>query len=244
MTDRYDSATYGDRWAAVYDDFVAERLDWPGEVDFLATLARGGRALELGVGSGRVAAPLSERGVEVVGIDASERMLDLLREKTDRVRPLVGEFADVDADGAFDLVYVVFNTFYALLTQDDQVRCFANVAERLAPEGVFVLQAFVPSLSTFEQGFRVQTRHVAMDSVELAASHVDPVAQTVFTQIVTIAEGGVRMLPIKLRYAWPSELDLMARLAGLGLRERYEDFERRPFTAESRNHVSVYARGG
>jgi SAM-dependent methyltransferase len=239
----YDSATYGDRWAAVYDRWVAERFSSEGDVDFLAELARGGRALELGIGTGRVAIPLAERGIEVVGIDASERMLELLRGKTDRITAIAGDMGEVAAPGEFDLVYVVFNTFFGLLTQDDQARCFARVAGRLKPDGAFVIQAFVPDLTRFDAGHRLQTRLVEMDSVEVAASSHDAVGQTITTQILTISEGGIRMLPVRLRYAWPSELDLMARLAGLRLRERYESFERHPFTAASVTHVSVYSRG-
>jgi SAM-dependent methyltransferase len=239
--DVYDSATYGDRWAQVYDEWIVERFSWPGDVDFLAGFAGGGRALELGVGTGRLAIPLAERGIDVVGIDASERMLELLRAKSNRVTTIAGEMRDVAAEGAFDLVYVVFNTFFGLLTQDDQALCFANVARRLGPEGVFVIQAFVPDLRGFDRGHRVQTRGVELDNVEIAASIQDAIAQTITTQILTISESGISMLPVRLRYAWPSELDLMARLAGLRLRERYEDFERRPFTAASTGHVSVYA---
>jgi SAM-dependent methyltransferase len=238
----YDSSTYGDRWAEVYDEWIAEQWSSPGDVEFLAELAHGGRALELGVGTGRVAIPLAEGGAQVVGIDASRLMLELLHAKTDRVATVEGEMADVAADGEFDLVYVVFNTFFALLTQDDQVRCFRNVAQRLKPDGVFVLQAFVPDLSRFERGQRVQARQLDANRVIIDASVHDPVAQTISTQALTFSGGELHMLPIHLRYAWPSELDLMAQLAGLRLRERYESFERRPFTATSQSHVSVYGR--
>jgi SAM-dependent methyltransferase len=239
--DAYGSSTYGDAWAGEYDRWVDTHVSFPGEVDFLAALARGGRTLELGVGSGRVAIPLAERGVEVVGVDASERMLALVREKTDRVETVVGEIADAAADGEFDLVYVVFNTFFALLTQDEQVRCFANVARRLKPDGVFVVQAFVFDPTRFQHGQRVQATDVDEGTIAFDLAKLDPVAQTVTVQKVVIGDGTVRTLPIKLRYAWPTEIDLMARLPGLRLRERYEDFDHRPFTAASASHVSVYA---
>jgi SAM-dependent methyltransferase len=237
----YDSTTYGDAWADVYDAWVEARLSPGGEVEFLAGLAAGGRALELGVGSGRVAIPLADAGVEVVGIDASERMLALLESKTDRVAAIRGEMADVGADGAFDLVYVVFNTFFAMLTQDDQVRCFANVAARLKPGGAFVIQAFVPDTSTFVRGQRVQATDVEPGAIAFDVARLDPIAQTITAQKILVGDSSLRTLPTKLRFAWPSELDLMARLAGLRLRERWEDFERRPFTAASASHVSVYA---
>jgi len=240
--DSYDSTTYGDSWAGVYDEWVDAHLASPGEVEFLAELAgSGGRALELGVGSGRVAIPLAERGVEVVGIDASERMLALLQAKTDRIATIRGEMADVAAAGEFDLVYVVFNTFFAMLTQDEQVRCFANVAPRLRPAGAFVIQAFVFDSTTFQRGQRVQATDVDTGAIAFDVAKHDPVGQTVSVQKIVLTDGAIRTLPIRLRYAWPSELDLMARLAGLRLRERYEDFGRRPFTAASASHVSVYA---
>ena len=238
----YDSSTYGDRWAEIYDEWTSGHVTSPGDADFLAEHARGGRALELGVGTGRVAIPLAERGVEVVGIDASDRMIEKLRAKSDRVETVKGEMADVAAEGEFDLVYVVFNTFFAMLAQEEQVRCFANAVQRLKPDGVFVIQAFVPDLTRFERGQRVEATDVEPDSVAIDASVHDPVTQTVTTQKLVVSDGIVRMLPIRIRYAWPSELDLMARLAGLRLRERYESFERRPFTAASQSHVSVYGR--
>jgi SAM-dependent methyltransferase len=238
----YDSATYGDRWAGIYDGWIGTHLaSQPGEVEFLAGLARGGRALELGVGTGRVAIPLAERGVEVVGIDASEQMLARLREKTDRIATVTGEMADVAADGEFDLVYVVFNTFFAMLTQDEQARCFANVARRLKPDGAFAIQAFVFDPTRFAHGQRVQATDVEEGAVAFDVAVHDAVAQTVSVQKILVGDGAVRTLPIRLRYVWPSELDLMARLAGLRLRERYEDFERRPFAGASASHVSVYA---
>jgi SAM-dependent methyltransferase len=238
--DGYDSSTYGETWAEIYDEWIETHFSSPGDVDFLAGLAAGGRALELGVGTGRVAIPLTERGVEVVGIDASERMLAQLRTKSDRVAGVLGEMADVAADGEFDLVYVVFNTFFGLLSQAEQVRCFANVAPRLRPGGAFVIQAFVADLTRFDRGQRVEARDVDGKELAFDVSKHDPVTQSITSQRIVIADGGVRVWPVRVRYAWPSELDLMARLAGLRLRERHEDFERRPFTAESRTHVSVY----
>jgi len=235
----YGPATYGDRWADVYDQRIGA---FPGEVDFLAARADGGSALELGVGTGRVAIPLAERDVDVVGIDASTRMLDVLRSKSDRVTALVGDMADVDAPGKFDLVYVVFNTFFALLSQEAQVRCFANVAPRLKPNGVFVIAVFVPDPSRFDMDRRVEATRVATDDAEISISSHDPVGQVVTTQHIHFSDT-VELRPVRIRYAWPSELDLMAQLAGLRLRERHEDFEGRSFTATSKSHVSVYGRG-
>jgi SAM-dependent methyltransferase len=239
--DGYDDATYGDRWADIYDGRMP--ASFPGELEFLFGLARNGRALELGVGTGRVAIPLAERGIDVVGIDASERMLDTLRAKTDRVRAVRGSIADVTFDGSFELVYIVFNTFFALRTQEEQVRCFANVAPRLAPDGVFVIQAFVPDPTLFDRGQRLSTVRVGNDDVEIDASVHDRATQTVRTQKIFAGPNGIELRPVQTRYAWPAELDLMAKLAGLSLRERFTDFERRPFDASSNAHVSVYGKG-
>jgi SAM-dependent methyltransferase len=242
----YGPATYGDRWADVYDSWVTDRLGKPGtltSVDRLAELAAGGRVLELAIGTGRLALPLAGRGVEVHGIDASEAMVARLRSKPggDGIPVTIGDFADVGVDGTFDLIFVAFNTFFALTSQDDQIRCFQNVAQHLTAGGVFAMEGFVPDLTRFEAGQAMRALRVTTDSVDIEASRHDPVAQTVVTQHIVISEEGTRLRPVHLRYAWPSELDLMARLAGLRLRERWGAWDRSPFTASSALHVSVYA---
>ena len=240
--DDYDASTYGERVADIYDEQHGYLEG--SETDLLAELARGGRVLELGVGTGRVALPLAARGLEVHGIDASPAMIERLRAKPGGEAVIVhaGDFADVGADGTFSLVYVVFNTFFALLSQDEQVRCFRNVAERLADGGVFLVEAFVPNPSIYVGGQAVRAVNITTDVVNLHAARHDLATQTVFGQQIIIDERGVRLYPIKLRYAWPSELDLMARLAGLRLRERWGGWRREPFTARSEKHVSVYER--
>lgn len=245
--DDYDASTYGERWADGYDEWVArlDRLIDPEVVaGRLADLAPGGMALELAIGTGRIALPLAGRGVEVHGIDISERMVAKLRSKAggDRIPVTMGDFADVGVDGRYGLVYVVFNTFFALLTQTEQVRCFRNVASHLIPGGVFVLEAFVPDLTRFDRGQRVEADHVGTDVLRLGASSHDPVHQHVTSLHVVIGQGQVRMFPVQIRYAWPSELDLMAGLAGLRLRERWAGWQDEPFTAASGAHVSVYER--
>ena len=241
----FRESTYGDRIADVYDelyeDLASPALVAP-MVDVLANLAGGGRALELGIGTGRIALPLAGRGVEVHGIDASAAMVDKMRRKPGggRIPVTMADFADVDADGRFSLVYVVFNTFFALLTQDAQVRCFANVASRLSEGGVFLVEAFAPDLTRFERGQNIQAGVVETDRVSIDLSRHDAVAQTVESSHVHISEQGVRLYPVKLRYAWPSELDLMARVAGMRLRSRWGDWQGGPFTASSTNHVSAY----
>jgi len=239
----YTASTYGERIAEVYDERHPAFEE--AAVRLLAELAAGGRALELGVGTGRVALPLAARGVEVHGIDASPAMVERLRAKPggDRVRVTFGDFAEAEAEGEFALVYVVFNTFFALLTQEAQVRCFRNVAARLAPGGVFLIEAFVPNVARYTGGQATYAHEVTADRVILDVARHDPSRQYVAAQQIIITDGQVRLYPVQLRYAWPAELDLMARLAGLSLRERWGGWHRTPFTSESTHHVSVYARG-
>jgi SAM-dependent methyltransferase len=242
----YRPETYGDRIADVYDAMMAGQADPADCVDRLAELAGPGPALELGIGTGRVALPLAARGVRVHGIDASAAMVERLRAKPggDRVDVTLGDFAGVPVEGGYRLVYVVFNTFFGLLTQDDQLRCFAEVGSHLAPGGAFVLEGFVPDLSLHPGGQSVRTTHLGPDQVRLDLARHDPVAQRVDFQHVLLTEGGIRLYPGSIRYAWPSELDLMARLAGLRLRERWGGWRREPFGADAGLHVSVYEHAG
>jgi SAM-dependent methyltransferase len=238
----YDAATYGDRIAEVYDGWFAVPPDTQEAVAFLSDLAGAGPVLELGIGTGRIAIPLAQRGHEVHGVDASEAMVEVLRSKAggEDLPVRIADFADVDVEGAFSLVYVVFNTFFALLSQEDQVRCFSNVARRLREGGVFVIEAFVPDMTLWDRDQRMEAHHVENDAVVLGASRHDPVKQQVASNHLVVSRAGVRMYPVRLRYAWPSELDLMARLAGLRLHERWGGWSREPFMASSAKHVSVY----
>jgi SAM-dependent methyltransferase len=238
----YRAETYGERIAGIYDDWYGEYDE--ATVEALCELAQGGRALELGIGTGRVALPLQQRGVEVHGIDASEAMLARLRAKPggERIPVTVGDFAGVAVEGEFSLVYVLVNTFFGLLTQDEQVRCFENVARHLRDGGTFLIEAFVPDLTRFDGGQAVRAIRVGNDEVRFEVSQLDPASQQVTSQQVALTEEGVRLYPVKMRFAWPSELDLMARLAGLELRHRWDSWQRTPFTKESGKHISVYGR--
>lgn len=242
--DGYDPMTsFGADTAAIYDD--EPRGDEAVAVAFLERLARGGPALELAVGTGRIALPLAARGVRVDGIDLSEPMVERLRAKPggDRIAVTMGDYADVGVEGAYPLVYVVFNTFFNLLTQDDQVRCFANVADHLTDDGVFVIEASTPGrLHRLRDGQYVDAEQIEVASVTFDVGWHDPVGQLLEETHVVLSPAGVRLFPIVCRYAWPSELDLMARLAGLRLRERWGGWSGEPFTADSRLHVSVYGR--
>ena len=238
-----DPARYGQMWATVYDE-VHSFLDPSAAVELLHKLAAGGPALELGIGTGRVAIPLAERGIVVHGIDASEAMVQQLRGKVGgTVIPVtLGDFTDVAVDGSYALVYVVFSTIFGLPTQDAQIACFRNVAARLNPGGVFVVEALVPDVARYDRLQRVHVNRIEPGRADVSLSRHDPVAQRIISQHVTLTDGGVRLLPVEIRYAWPSELDLMARLAGLRLRERHGDWQRGGFTATSPTHVSVYER--
>ena len=243
MTGFDDPAFYGDSWAGVYDEHHAG-MDPAPAVEFLAGLAGEGRVLELAIGTGRVALPLAGRGIAVEGIDASAAMVERLRAKPGgaSIPVVMGDMAQVPATGPFRRVYLVFNTLFGLLSQDRQAECFRNVARVLEPGGVFVTECFVPDLTRFDRGQRVQARAVTEDSAIIELSCHDAARQRITTQMVTLGGHGTHLRPVALRYAWPSELDLMAQLAGLRLRARYSDWERRPFDSSSDGHVSVYER--
>jgi SAM-dependent methyltransferase len=244
MMQAYDITTYGERMAEVYDQWPGVPQNTEAVVACLTRLAGPGPILELGIGTGRIALPLAQRGLSVHGIDASPAMVAQLRAKPSRehIPVTIGNFADMAVEGRFTLIFVIFNTFFGLLSQDDQVRCFLGVAQHLTDDGVFVLEAFVPDVTRFDRGQRVETRQVTTACIHLETSVHDPVQQRVMSQQVVLTDQGIRLYPVQVRYTWPSELDLMARLAGLQLRHRWAGWAQEPFTATSGNHVSVYAR--
>ena len=221
------------------DMYRAEVLD--PAVDFLVELACDGAALEFGIGTGRVALPLSGRGVPVHGIDLSEPMLEELRRKpgSEQIALTVGDFARTRVDDTFRLAYLVFNTITNLTTQDEQVACFRNAAAHLEPGGHFVIEVFVPELRRVPPGervraFDVRRTHLAFDE------YTDFAAQILYSHHYWIDDGDLRTFSAPYRYVWPAELDLMARLAGMTLRERWAGWTREPFTDESTSHVSVW----
>jgi len=243
MAEFHDPAFYGDHWASVYDEHHSDRDAGPA-VDFLAGLAGDGRVLELAIGTGRVALPLARRGVRVEGIDASEAMVSRMRAKPggDSISVMIGDMAEVGATGSFRLVYLVFNTLFGLLSQARQADCFRNVARVLDPDGMFVIECFVPDVARFDRDQRVQTVDVTEDSAIFELARHDSEQQRVTIQIVTLDGDGFHLRPVAIRYSWPSELDLMAGQAGLRLAERCGGWDRRPFDSASGNHVSVYQR--
>lgn len=215
-------------------------------VAFLAGLAAGTDALELAVGTGRIALPLARAGVRVDGIELSPDMIDRMREKPggDAVTVVLGDMSRVTTGRSYGLVYLVYNTIGNLLTQDDQVRCFENAARHLAPGGVFVLECRIPEAPARRYPQFVNAEHITVDSVTLEVCQYDPVTQVIDKNHVRIGTGGIVLTPIRLRLAHPSEFDLMARIAGLRLRERWGGWVGEPFTAASWRHVSVYERAG
>ncbi len=244
----YGPETFGELNAERYDAgcedaMAAETQD---SVETLAALANGGRVLELAIGTGRVALPLATRGLSMHGIEASEKMVAELRKKPggSAIPVTIGDMAEARMDGEFDLVYLVFNTIFNLTTQEAQVRCFRNAASHLSPTGLFVIETVVPDFSEYMDGQRMKGSWATMDAARFEIAIQDRVAQTVAFQRIVISEEGTQMTPHFMRYAWPAELDLMAQLAGLRLRERWSWWDRSPFTAESKSHVSLYSQTG
>lgn len=239
--DGYQINTYGRKIADDYDHYY-------GTVDescltLLTELSDGGRVLELGIGTGRIALPLKNRGLDVYGIDAAIEMVEKMRAKPGgaQIPVTIGDFEKVDIDGEFGLIFVAFNTFFGLTTQDAQLRCMENVRRHLKKDGRFLIEAFVPDMNRFINNQVVQATDVGVDAVKLEVSRHDPSVQQVNSHLVLISENGVKLFPVKIRYVWPSEMDLMAKLAGLELVHRWQDWEKTPFSAESKAHISVYS---
>ena len=245
-----DDGYFDEPIAARYDDSVDDMVDRaPIEtaVDVLAGLAGSGRALELGIGTGRVALPLAQRGVPVYGIDMSKAMVARLHAKPGgaEIPVAIGDFATTRVDGTFSLAYLVFNTISNLTTQAAQVACFHNVAAHLEPGGCFVVEVGVPGLRRLPPGETLRAFHLS--ETRWGIDEYDVATQGLTSHHFEIVDGRLERLSIPFRYAWPSEFDLMAQLAGMSLRERWAGWRREPFTSESRVHVSIWekpVRGG
>ncbi len=241
----YGPETFGALNAADYD-----LLHNPGTtdeaVDLLTDLSRRQRTLELAIGTGRVALPMAVRGCDISGIEASPEMVARLREKPGghTIPVTIGDMAEVRAEGRFGFIFLIFNTLFNLTSQEEQLRCFQNAAAMLEPGGAFLVEAFVPDLSQFRDDRGLKPRHLDMHSLTLEAAIHDPVTQVIEYQYLRFTPGSVRMTPLPMRYAWPSEIDLMARLAGLAPESRWGGWDRCKFTAQSRMHVSVYTKPG
>ena len=235
---RYEKETYGEYWSPFYDQFHPEPL--PHCIEFLEQYSGPGPVLELGVGTGRLAVPLVEAGVELDAIEASPEMLEILRGKTDKISVVGDDFSNFQTARKYSMIFIAFNTLYALTTQELQLECLKCAAQALAPGGRFVLELFVPDMTRFDRGQRLSTVRIDEKECLLEACTHDPVHQLVQTQLIALGGTQARLLPIKLRYVWPTELDLMARLAGLQLVERFGGWDKIVFDHQSDSHISVY----
>jgi SAM-dependent methyltransferase len=243
VMDGYTNSTYGDAFADVYDDWYHDITEVDATVDLIADLAADFAelpVLELGVGTGRLAIPLAARGVKMVGLDSSAAMLSKLtgNDETRSVRPALGDMVDDQPAGPFAIVFVAFNTFFGLLTEERQQACFTAVSQRLAPGGAFVIEAFVPEP---RPGSAVAVRSMTADSVVLTITTHDVASQTAQGQYISFSEtGGVRMRPWAIRYSTVEQIDSMAEVSGFRLDQRWEDAQRTHFNADSPRHLSVY----
>jgi SAM-dependent methyltransferase len=231
--------SYEAKWPHLFDPAVVEPA-----VDFLAERAGSGAALELGIGTGRLALPLSRRGVRVHGIELSPAMIVELQTKpgSDAIGVTVGDFAHAQVGETFALAYLVRNTIANLTTQDDQVACFCNVAAHLAPGGCFVIEVYIPELRRLPPGETVYAFDVT--PTHLGFEEYDVATQIAISHHYFVSDGRCEVFSAPFRYVWPSELDLMARIAGLTLRERWAGWDREPFTSDSRTHISVWEKPG
>lgn len=241
----HDDGYFDDGVAATYDEsesemFAADAIE--PVVDLLAELAGDGRALELGIGTGRIALPLAQRGIEVHGIELSNAMVAQMRAKPggEAIPVTIGDFATAGADGTFAVAYLVFNTIMNLTTQDAQIACFRNVATHLEPGGTFVVEVMIPELQRLPPGETFRAYNVTATSWSI--DEYDVANQGLISHHVEVIDGVVDRLSIPFRYVWPAELDLMAQLAGLTLSHRWAGWQREPFTSDSTKHVSVWAR--
>ena len=241
----FDPSAYGRARSSDYDDLYAE-LDPTTAVDLLADLAGDGPVLELGIGTGRLALPLAARGLEVHGIEGSPEMASALRRKPggQDIPVVVGDFAEVSAGTGFSLAVLAINTVFALPSQDAQVRCFRNVGKHLRYGGRFVVEAWVPDVGAFRNGTAVRPVSLHEERVELEVARLQPASQTMWTTKVHLTDQGVRLVPANHRYAWPAEMDLMARLAGMRLSARWSSWDKAAFTDHSLAHISVWERIG
>ncbi len=235
-----DPRLYGARWAENYDEWHAGLMDTDGAVAKLAELAGGGPVLEFGVGTGRVAVPLAEKGLDVVGVDISDDMLAQLAKKTDAVTAIVGDMTTVRVEREFAVAYIAFNSIFVLPTQQDQVQLFRNAAAHLAPGGRFVLETMVVAGAKPGDTGTLRVAKIENDRMTLVAGMLDPVTQFHTGMWAILEPDGTKFYPIHGRSVTHHEMDLMAQLAGLELEHRWGDWTETPFTGKSTMHISVY----
>lgn len=239
----HDDGYFNENVASRYDESSADMFEAgvvDPAVDFLAELAGGGRALELGIGTGRIALPLARRGVPVHGIELSNAMVARLRAKPggEGIGVTVGDFATTTVDGSFSVAYLVFNTIMNLTTQAAQVACFRNVAAHLEPGGCFVVEVGIPELQRLPPGETIRAFHVS--ETRWGLDEYDVARQGLISHHFEVVDGTLEKVSIPFRYVWAAELDLMAQLAGMSLRERWSGWKRETYTSDSRKHISVW----
>ncbi|MEO0990018.1 MAG: class I SAM-dependent methyltransferase [Pseudomonadota bacterium] len=237
----WQATSFGHLNAEVYDE-TQDPGTTEAAVTVIADLARGGKVLELAVGTGRIALPLAARGVDVTGLEVSPQMVAKLRAKPggDALPVVMADMADFTFDTKFDLVVLVFNTLFNLTSQAQQIGCFQSVANCLAPGGRFLVEAFVPDVARYRDHQDVRIKHLDMGRLTLDAVQHDPVEQRLTMQRLHVDDAGTKLVPLVMRYAWPSELDLMARLAGMTLVDRWSNWDKAPFGADARSAISVW----
>jgi SAM-dependent methyltransferase len=243
-TDERACAAFGDRAAHIYDTHLVDPLTGIEAAERLGQLAPGPNVLEIGIGTGRIGLPLAEAGFKVTGVDPSASMLTRLAEKepAEDVTAIQSDFLDADLAGPFDLIIAVHNTIYFFSDRTSQLRCFERMSALLAPNGIVVVEAFIPDLGRFDRGQRVETCRVEPDYVLLQATRHDDASQRLHCAQLLLTEERTDIVPMELRYAWPSELDLMARMANLELRDRWCNWAMKPLTDGAARHVSSYCK--
>jgi SAM-dependent methyltransferase len=240
----WDYSSYGQFYAEDYDALFGNRDDLEVMTRRLRALAAGGPVLEFGIGTGRIALPLAQAGVEVHGLELSEKMISILRSKPGgaRIPVTMGDFCEAVVDRSFSMVLVLFSTLFSITTQEDQVRCFENAARHLQPGGLFIVEGFLHDRARFVKGQSIQVREIDTNSVTVQVSRHDALQQLLETQRIGLSAQGIKLLPNRLRYIWPSELDLMGRIAGFRLRDRWVDWYGGRFTADSEQYIAIYER--
>ena len=241
MASGFDPSEYGRHIASVYDDLHAD-LSPEAAVAVITGYAAGGAVLEFGIGTGRIALPLAAAGLPVDGIDGSPEMVERLRRRAGggSLRVEIGDFSTTTMDRRYAVVVLAYDTINALPSQEAQVQTFRNAATHLDPSGVFLVENWVPDVAGFHRGRAVRAHELADSRVLIEVAELHPAEQWITATRLAFTADGVRLLPVRHRYVWPAELDLMARLAGLHLEERWQDWERRPFTDDSATYVAVY----
>jgi SAM-dependent methyltransferase len=241
--EKYDKSTYGDTIAEVYDVWYSKFDE--NIIDRLFELAPKGSAFELGIGTGRIAIPLMKRGLTVEGIDSSRLMVNRLKRKKSGkdISVQIGDFSNFKSKKKYDLVYIVFNTLFGLTSLEDQINCFKSVYAILKPNGKFVVEAFVPDLNRFDMGQTIRTSDITDDNIIVECAKHDSANQMVVSHLLRFSEKGTKIYPNKLRYAWPFEIELMGRLTGFQLTDRWGDWQKRAFNSSSSFHVSIFNKG-